>query len=45
MPMPTFELIKDLSVNTGKWMDSMSKELSLGFIMTMKLILLNGRQN
>ncbi len=24
MPMPAFELIKDLSVNTGKWMDDMS---------------------
>lgn len=24
MPMPAFELIKDLSVNTGKWMESMS---------------------
>jgi len=24
MPMPAFELIKDLSVNTGKWMDAMS---------------------
>ena len=30
MPMPAFELIKDLSVNTGKWMDAMSKELNLG---------------
>ena len=27
MPMPAFELIKDLSVNTGKWMDSMSKRV------------------
>ena len=26
MPMPAFELIKDLSVNTGKWMDAMSKK-------------------
>ena len=24
MPMPAFELIKDLSINTGKWMDAMS---------------------
>jgi fumarate reductase iron-sulfur subunit len=24
MPMPAFDLIKDLSVNTGKWMDEMS---------------------
>lgn len=24
MPMPGFDLIKDLSVNTGKWMDAMS---------------------
>ena len=24
IPMPAFELIKDLSVNTGKWMDDMS---------------------
>lgn len=24
MPMPAFELIRDLSVNTGKWMDAMS---------------------
>ena len=24
MPMPAFELIKDLSVNTGKWMEDMS---------------------
>lgn len=27
MPMPAFELIKDLSVNTGKWMDGMSKKV------------------
>ena len=27
MPMPAFELIKDLSVNTGKWMDAMSKRV------------------
>ncbi len=27
MPMPAFELIKDLSVNTGKWMDGMSKRV------------------
>ncbi|CAA6805102.1 MAG: Succinate dehydrogenase iron-sulfur protein (EC [uncultured Campylobacterales bacterium] len=27
MPMPSFELIKDLSVNTGKWMDGMSKRV------------------
>jgi len=27
MPMPAFELIKDLSVNTGKWMESMSKRV------------------
>ncbi len=27
MPMPAFELIKDLSVNTGKWMDDMSKKV------------------
>lgn len=28
MPMPAFELIKDLSVNTGKWMDGMSKRVN-----------------
>jgi fumarate reductase iron-sulfur subunit len=27
LPMPAFELIKDLSVNTGKWMDGMSKKV------------------
>jgi len=27
MPLPAFELIKDLSVNTGKWMDGMSKRV------------------
>jgi len=27
MPMPAFDLIKDLSVNTGKWMDAMSKRV------------------
>ncbi len=27
MPMPAFELIKDLSVNTGKWMNGMSKRV------------------
>ncbi|MFA7083601.1 MAG: fumarate reductase iron-sulfur subunit [Arcobacteraceae bacterium] len=27
MPMPAFELIKDLSVNTGKWMDDMSRRV------------------
>ena len=27
MPMPAFELIKDLSVNTGKWMDAMSERV------------------
>ncbi len=27
MPMPAFELIKDLSVNTGKWMDNMSRRV------------------
>lgn len=27
LPMPAFELIKDLSVNTGKWMDGMSKRV------------------
>ncbi len=27
MPMPAFELIKDVSVNTGKWMDNMSKRV------------------
>ncbi len=27
MPMPAFELIKDLSVNTGKWMAAMSKRV------------------
>jgi len=27
MPMPAFELIKDLSVNTGKWMESMSQRV------------------
>ncbi len=28
LPMPAFELIKDLSVNTGKWMDGMSKRVN-----------------
>ncbi|MFT5662000.1 MAG: fumarate reductase iron-sulfur subunit [Sulfurimonas sp.] len=27
LPMPAFELIKDLSVNTGNWMDEMSKRV------------------
>ena len=27
LPMPAFELIKDLSVNTGKWMDAMSNRV------------------
>ena len=27
LPMPTFKLIKDLSVNTGVWMDGMSKRV------------------
>ncbi|WP_331775480.1 fumarate reductase iron-sulfur subunit [Sulfurospirillum sp. 1612] len=27
MPMPAFRLIKDLSVNTGEWMDGMSKRV------------------
>lgn len=27
IPMPAFELIKDLSVNTGKWMDDMSMKV------------------
>lgn len=27
LPMPTFDLIKDLSVNTGVWMDGMSKRV------------------
>jgi len=27
MPMPAFELIKDLSINTGKWMDDMSRRV------------------
>lgn len=27
LPMPTFKLIKDLSVNTGEWMDGMSKRV------------------
>jgi fumarate reductase iron-sulfur subunit len=27
IPMPAFELIRDLSVNTGKWMDNMSKKI------------------
>jgi len=27
MPMPAFELIRDLSVNTGKWMDNMSQRV------------------
>ena len=27
MPMPAFELIKDLSVDTGKWMNGMSKRV------------------
>ena len=26
-PMPTFEIIKDLSVNTGKWMEGMNKRV------------------
>ena len=26
-PMPTFEIIKDLSVNTGKWMEGMNKKV------------------
>ena len=26
-PMPTFEIIKDLSVNTGKWMSKMSEKV------------------
>jgi len=27
MPMPSFKLIKDLSVVTGQWMDAMSKRV------------------
>ena len=27
LPLPTFKLIKDLSVNTGVWMDEMSKRV------------------
>jgi fumarate reductase iron-sulfur subunit len=27
MPLPAFELLKDLSVNTGKWMQSMSERV------------------
>ncbi len=27
LPLPTFELIADLSVNTGKWMSAMNKRL------------------
>ncbi len=27
MPMPAFELLKDLSVNTGKWMEGMSRRV------------------
>ena len=27
MPMPAFELLKDLSVNTGRWMNGMSKRI------------------
>ena len=27
MPMPAFELLKDLSVNTGRWMNGMSKRV------------------
>ncbi len=27
LPLPTFKLIKDLSVNTGEWMDGMSKKV------------------
>ena len=27
IPMPAFELIKDLSINTGKWMDDMSNRV------------------
>lgn len=28
MPMPAFKLIKDLSVNTGEWMDGMTKRIN-----------------
>ena len=35
LPMPAFELIKDLSVNTGKWMDDMSKKVE-SWIVTSK---------
>lgn len=35
LPMPAFELIKDLSVNTGKWMDGMSKRVQ-SWIVTQK---------
>lgn len=35
LPMPAFELIKDLSVNTGKWMDVMSKRVE-SWIVTSK---------
>ncbi len=27
LPLPTFKLIKDLSINTGEWMDGMSKRV------------------
>ena len=36
LPMPAFELIKDLSVNTGKWMDEMSKRVE-SWIVTNKV--------
>lgn len=35
MPMPAFELIKDLSINTGKWMDDMSRKVE-SWIVTSK---------
>ena len=35
LPMPAFELIKDLSVNTGRWMDDMSKKVE-SWIVTSK---------
>jgi len=34
LPMPAFELIKDLSVNTGKWMDAMSQRVESWIVTT-----------
>ena len=46
MPMPAFELIKDLSVNTGKWMDAMSKRVQSWIVTNEETdITKNGRKN